>query len=382
MATYDAVLLAAAGLNRLGSDLSDLVTEELSCSTFTPAPGQGALGIQCRSGDERILAALSHVHDDVTARCVNAERDVLLGLGGGCSMPLGVLIDPLDKGFRLRAALFGGTPNAALRTASIGEDPKSMAADVISAWQPLVGDPLRGLRIATIRPDGERSGLTAALAIAGAEVTALPWTTTAVIRADHEQLESLIDCDALAFTSTRAVRHFTTQCREHGLSPTSHSTFAVGAATATELIQLGYVNVTRASGRGGKALADICQMKGISSGPVDWFAMRPRRHADFEQQASRAGIEVRALPCYQLLTVETPIKPPAALDAFLFTSPSAVKAWMQHAPNKTPSVQSQSARPQPLHLRIGGITSVTTLQDPTPNALIKALQAPGDQGHA
>ena len=76
---YDAVLLAAAGLNRLGLDLDGLVTEHLPVDVFTPAPGQGALGVQCRAGDARVLAALATIHDEDTARCVAAER-----AGGAC----------------------------------------------------------------------------------------------------------------------------------------------------------------------------------------------------------------------------------------------------------------------------------------------------------
>ncbi|MCK5942553.1 MAG: hydroxymethylbilane synthase, partial [Planctomycetes bacterium] len=136
---YDAVVLARAGLNRLGQDLSGLVTQPLPVDRFTPAPGQGALGIQCRRGDQRILDVLANVHDDVTARCVDAERAVLLGLGGGCSMPLGVLVEPLAPAgpaprFRLRAALFGGAPNAALYDARIGDDPAAMARELVAQW--------------------------------------------------------------------------------------------------------------------------------------------------------------------------------------------------------------------------------------------------------
>ena len=54
-----------------------------------PAPGQGALGIQCREGDERILSMLEKIHDTDTARAVKAERAFLLALGGGCSIPVG-----------------------------------------------------------------------------------------------------------------------------------------------------------------------------------------------------------------------------------------------------------------------------------------------------
>lgn len=82
---YDAIVLAAAGLDRLGMD--DVINEHLSLDTMLPAPGQGALAVQCRSNAEslRLLAPLNH---PPTAVAVAAERAFLAGLGGGCSLPI------------------------------------------------------------------------------------------------------------------------------------------------------------------------------------------------------------------------------------------------------------------------------------------------------
>jgi hydroxymethylbilane synthase len=83
---YDAAVLAAAGVRRLGLD--DVVTEWLSEETMLPAPGQGALAVQCREGDAPVLALL-HELDDAPARAeTNAERAFLRALGGGCAAPV------------------------------------------------------------------------------------------------------------------------------------------------------------------------------------------------------------------------------------------------------------------------------------------------------
>ncbi len=84
---YDAIILAAAGLNRLG--LSDRVTELLEPETMLPAIGQGSLGIEFRSGDARMREILASIHDEATAICVRAERAFLLRLEGGCQVPIG-----------------------------------------------------------------------------------------------------------------------------------------------------------------------------------------------------------------------------------------------------------------------------------------------------
>ncbi len=86
---YNAVVLAAAGIRRLG--LEDVVTEWLSGETMLPAPGQGALAIQCRAGDDGVRALLAEL-DDAGARAeTTAERAFLRALGGGCAAPVAAL---------------------------------------------------------------------------------------------------------------------------------------------------------------------------------------------------------------------------------------------------------------------------------------------------
>jgi hydroxymethylbilane synthase len=83
---YDAIILAGAGLMRLG--LEEHVSQWLSIDDMLPAPGQGALGIQCREDDEVILELLSVLEDVPTRLAVIAERKFLQSLGGGCAVPV------------------------------------------------------------------------------------------------------------------------------------------------------------------------------------------------------------------------------------------------------------------------------------------------------
>ena len=82
---YDAILLAHAGLERLGYD--HVITEVLPFPIMLPAPGQGAIAVQCRD-ETWIREKLSLIHDLATAQAVTAERAFLAALGGGCSLPL------------------------------------------------------------------------------------------------------------------------------------------------------------------------------------------------------------------------------------------------------------------------------------------------------
>jgi hydroxymethylbilane synthase len=96
---YDAILLACAGLERLGR--LDAVTERLTLAQMLPAPGQGALGVQCRD-DAESLGLLAPIRHAPTTTAVTAERAFLAGLGGGCSLPIAAYADVDETALFLR----------------------------------------------------------------------------------------------------------------------------------------------------------------------------------------------------------------------------------------------------------------------------------------
>lgn len=84
---FDAIILAAAGLERMGwSD--ETVTEYIDPTNCVPAVGQGALGIECRADDQEVVDLLQHLNDEETARAVLAERTFLHRMEGGCQVPI------------------------------------------------------------------------------------------------------------------------------------------------------------------------------------------------------------------------------------------------------------------------------------------------------
>jgi hydroxymethylbilane synthase len=91
---YDAVVLARAGLVRLGR--LDEATEVLDPLQLLPAPGQGALAVECRSDDTDLVAALATLEDSRSRASVDAERAVLATLEGGCSAPIGALAEVVE----------------------------------------------------------------------------------------------------------------------------------------------------------------------------------------------------------------------------------------------------------------------------------------------
>ncbi|MBS4173727.1 hydroxymethylbilane synthase [Bacillus sp. FJAT-49736] len=84
---YDAIILAAAGLSRMGWS-ADVVTEYLDPEICLPAVGQGALSIECRSNDHELLEQLAKLNSDATAITVTAERAFLNKMEGGCQVPV------------------------------------------------------------------------------------------------------------------------------------------------------------------------------------------------------------------------------------------------------------------------------------------------------
>ncbi|MEM1323292.1 MAG: hydroxymethylbilane synthase [Bacteroidota bacterium] len=95
---FDGIVMAAAGLERLQLDLSDLLVLPLNPKEFVPAPAQGVLAFQCVEADRTTRKLLRHLHHREVSACTNVERKVLQMMGGGCHMPLGVYCERDDMG--------------------------------------------------------------------------------------------------------------------------------------------------------------------------------------------------------------------------------------------------------------------------------------------
>ena len=123
-------VLAAAGLKRLGLDLTGLSVRPFAAHELLPAPAQGALLAEARTGHAELLEALEGFHDPLTLRCVTLERAVLAGIGGGCQQPLGALaVVQADGSLQLRAAYaFAGEIRSGQAS---GHDDATLAAQVL-----------------------------------------------------------------------------------------------------------------------------------------------------------------------------------------------------------------------------------------------------------
>jgi hydroxymethylbilane synthase len=100
------LVVASAALARLGENTVPDGLQATIIEEMLPAPGQGAVAVECREGDSETLEALAAIHHEPTALCVRAERELLHSLGGGCHLPLGARAVIEDGKLRLLAGLF------------------------------------------------------------------------------------------------------------------------------------------------------------------------------------------------------------------------------------------------------------------------------------
>ena len=110
---YDAIVLAACGLIRLG--LEERITEYFDLKQMLPEPGQGALAIEARTDDEAMREMLSVLDDPVSRACVDAERAFLRALGGGCRVPIAAYASHRDGSLELEGAVIAADGHAQIR---------------------------------------------------------------------------------------------------------------------------------------------------------------------------------------------------------------------------------------------------------------------------
>jgi hydroxymethylbilane synthase len=125
---YDAAVLAVAGLARLG--LQGRIRAVLPPERMLPAPGQGALGIECRAASREVVALATRLADAHSTACVRAERAVSRALGGSCTIPLGAFAEVSGSTLRLRALVASPDGKRIARAACEGAlaDPAALGA--------------------------------------------------------------------------------------------------------------------------------------------------------------------------------------------------------------------------------------------------------------
>ena len=253
---YEATLLAAAGIRRLG--LESRVAEGLSLDRILPAPGQGAVAVQCRTEDREVWGILSAIDDPVVRGAVDLERRFLLELGGGCSLPIAAFAEKRsgesEPHYFLRGSIFSPDGRQSIVLTGSGnmdqETAKELARSALlkGALQLLsVSEEeksLRGIRVVVTRSAQQAGYLNKRLENLGAEVVELPMIR--IVNADKTPqllkcIEKLRTYDWIIFTSTNAVVNWWEMVPDTGelLDKEGIRLAAIGPSTANMLKEKG-----------------------------------------------------------------------------------------------------------------------------------------------
>ncbi len=426
-ADLDAVVLAAAGLNRLGR--ADAITEFFEPDVLMPAPAQGALALECRSGDTELLALLAQLDHSPTRIAVEAERELMRLVEAGCAAPFGALAEVTaeptqdstaadivltdnptvagracrdlgeiggDEGFRqaqptvarlrlqARLAAPDGMTTLAksirVESGPTGLSPHSPDPRTVGTIKEIVAAmaqdlaPLVGLRV--LMPP---SRLAEAVALRGAQVTTAAFTrhTTVADPRIAERIGGLAagGYDWLVLTSARTLGAL----RELGVDlaavlPEGTKVAAVGPATAAAAREAGLpVDLLPTSGSGGADLA--------ASFPDEPGRVLVPGAADpaagLDAGLTARGFHVDRVAVYRTdpvesLDEEVRLGWPDGFDAFVVTAPSVARAAAELLGRPGPPVvalgESSAAA-----ARAAGFTVVATAAEATPAGLVNAL---------
>jgi hydroxymethylbilane synthase len=128
---YDAIILASAGLNRLGK--TDLIKQIIPAEIMCPAAGQGALGIEIRQGDAAMREHLAFLNDPNARAATTCERALLNRLGGGCQVPIGAFAEMRNSRLHLESIVADPDGSKVLRDSRDGDDPEKLGNDAGAA---------------------------------------------------------------------------------------------------------------------------------------------------------------------------------------------------------------------------------------------------------
>jgi len=132
----DALVLAAAGLIRLGYSFADINGEPLSFDEMLPCVGQAAIGMEIRGEDSEIVALCAKLNEPTTFACVRAERAFLKSMGGGCQVPVAAYAEAKGDQLHLRAVSFLQKPPTRGELAGSINDPEALGERLAARLRP------------------------------------------------------------------------------------------------------------------------------------------------------------------------------------------------------------------------------------------------------
>lgn len=400
----DGVVLAAAGLHRLG--LTERISEYFAIEDFVPSPGQGALAIQARNdtGAAQLLAGLN---DRAIANRVQIERAFLAAVGVGCTAAVGALAVPTRNAIRFIAML---SDDAGMQTSC--RDITVSRADAIDHVTALADEmkrdvndahrrvyngahaplehALSGARVVVTRPRHQAGQLLEILEQRGATALAMPLIRIEPVE-NPETLDNALRNAAtgqfswVVFTSVNALDAVAVRLDALALEPSAFDTLriaAVGPATAESAARAGFTATLVGSGSTSAELASDIIAEARPGDRMLFFRSQIGRD-DLVRALEGAGYEVEAITAYRTVA-EDSLDPRMVeqvtrgeIDAITFSSPSSVQtltSLMVDAPCLLRSVPAICAGPiTAAAARDAGLFVAATSLDPGPEAMAQAV---------
>lgn len=314
---YDGIMLAKAGVSRLGIDLSEFYVEELTPTEFIPAPAQGVLAIQIRESDKDLFAALQALHHPDVAEELSVERNVLKLFGGGCHLPLGCYCRKHGDTFEVFTSKAESDEDFPDRVFIQSETPVGLAEKVVAAF-----DKKRKLpkSVFISRDLSSHSYFKRALAKHGIEVEArsLIKTVPVINRFDSYILKGI---DWVFFTSKNAVEYFF----KLGPKFPKRVKFGVMGAGSEEMLRKNghFAEYTGYSTDTSVVAAEFAK---LANGSTILFpgAENPMRSI---HNGLSADTKIIDLPVYETMIEE--VVSASSAEVLVFTSPSNVEGYFR-----------------------------------------------------
>ncbi|MCX7729172.1 MAG: hydroxymethylbilane synthase [Bacteroidia bacterium] len=316
---YDGIILARAGIERVAIDLKEYFIYPLPLYCFVPAAGQGIIAFQIRREDETLYRVIQSFSDKNSEVCSKIERSIMKEIGGGCSVPVGVLCEKKDNRFRLYLSINEDKHSTSVQNILEHEYP----AEIIRKGKESVQKILQFIenpvskKIFISKHLDETSYLKKLAEKLKWELVAKPLIQTNLL----PNISDIPECDWIFFNSKNAVKHFF-QLQESTEKIKNKKLAALSDVTAQHIEKYGYsvhfIGTENDVNKTAQEFAKICTSQRV---------LFPCSIISYQtiENAIKTNCQVIHFPIYQ--TVEQPVQFTETFDCLIFTSPSNVRSF-------------------------------------------------------
>lgn len=314
---YDAIMIAKAGVQRLGIDLSEFYVEELEPMEFVPSPAQGVLAIQTRESDPEIIELLQRIHNKDVAEEISVERKVLNLFNGGCHMPLGCYCRKEGGVFQVWTAKAEEAESFPDRLFIESESTEGLAEKIVSKFST---DRKFPAKVFITREISETSYFRNALQKHNIEIDgrSLIRTFPTINKLDSYILKHI---DWIFFSSKNAIEYF---FKLEPLLSKKTKLGVLGRGSEDALRRFGRVPDFNGEEEGIDTVDIALEFAELANGQTVLFP-GAKDSLRTIQKALSAETKIVELPVYETI-MEDDIEPSYA-DVLIFTSPSNVEAY-------------------------------------------------------